>query len=245
MKKTGDRVLVVEDDEHVRSMIEQLLRQAGYSVVEAGDGVTGLHLVEETRPKVAIMDVDLPKLGGLAVLKTMRERRIDVPVLMLSAHGEVHHRLKGLGLGADDYMGKPFDPRELLARVAALLRRGPAKTEKEPDTIRHGDLIIDFAARRAERAGVALPLTATEFAILGVLARDIGQPVSRERMLDLVWGYLSATATRTVETHIWRLRKKLGDLGNESGLIQNRQGLGYLLSLDHAEDAAKPATTST
>lgn len=241
MKKIGDRVLLVEDDEYVRTMIEQLLRHAGYSVLEAGDGVTGLRLVEEMQPKMAIMDVDLPKLGGLALLKAMRERGFDIPVLMLSAHGEVHDRLKGLGLGADDYMGKPFDPRELLARVAALLRRGTAATDTGPSTIRRGDLVIDFAAKRAERAGVAVPLTATEFAILGVLAREIGRPVSRERMLDLVWGYTSATATRTVETHVWRLRKKLGDLGSESGLIQNRQGLGYLLAPENAEDAAESA----
>jgi DNA-binding response OmpR family regulator len=237
VKKIGDRILVVEDDENVRIMIEQLLRHAGYTVLEAADGATGLRLVEEMKPRVAIMDVDLPKLSGLAVLKAMRERGFDVPVLMLSAHGEVHHRLKGLGLGADDYMGKPFDPRELLARVAALLRRGPAKTETKLSPLRRGDLIIDFAAMRAERAGVPLPLTATEFAILGVLAREGGRPVSRERMLDLVWGYTSATATRTVETHVWRLRKKLGDLGNESGLIQNRQGLGYFLAAENDEGA--------
>jgi DNA-binding response OmpR family regulator len=218
-------------------MIEQLLRQAGYSVLEAGDGVSGLRMLQEMQPTMAIMDVDLPKLGGLALLKTVRERGIDIPVLMLSAHGEVHDRLKGLGLGADDYMGKPFDPRELLARVAALLRRGTtkAKTDAGPGVIRRGDLVIDLAAKRAERAGVALPLTVTEFAILGVLAREMGRPVARERMLDLVWGYTSATATRTVETHVWRLRKKLGDLGSESGLIQNRQGLGYLLAAEKAE----------
>jgi DNA-binding response OmpR family regulator len=233
VKKTSDQILVVEDDAFVRTMLVQLLQHAGYQVMEAGDGAMGLQMVKEKLPRLAIMDVDLPKLGGLAVVETMRLRGIDIPVLMLSAHREVDDRLKGLGLGADDYMGKPFDPRELLARVAALLRRGKAIASTKPPTLRRGDLIIDFAAKHATKAGVDVPLTATEFAILAVLSREEGRLVSRERMLDLVWGYSSGSSTRTLETHIWRLRKKLGDSGDEGGLIQNRQGLGYALAAEN------------
>ena len=153
---------------------------------------------------------------------------------MLSSQGEVDRRLKGLGLGADDFMPKPFDLRELVARVEALLRR--EKTSgAAPRRLCRGDVVIDLAAREARRAGLPLKLTVTEFAMLDLLARSIGRPVTREQMLDAVWGYTMLPRTRTVETHIWRLRKKLGDGGGEAGWIRNRAGMGYTLTAEAVE----------
>lgn len=223
------KILVVEDDPFTRLMIVKLLEGAHYRVLEAEDGATALRLVKDDQPGVAIMDVTMPNMGGLAALESIREQGFNFPVLMLSGHGEVDHRLRGLRMGADDYMSKPFDGRELLARVAALLRRG-ANTVETPRTLRRKDVVIDLAAKRATRSGSSLPLTATEYAILDALAQNQGRPLSRERLLELVWGYTSSSTTRTVETHIWRLRKKLGDSADAAGWIQNLQGSGYVLS---------------
>lgn len=230
MKKILEKILVVEDDEVVRASIGEVLRRADYRVLEAENGEMALNLLRDEQPDLVIMDVSMPQLGGLAALEIIRQRGDTLPVLMLSGHGEVDHRLRGLGLGADDYMAKPFDHRELLARVAALLRRGQLRGNNKPRWLRHKDISIDLVAKRAERAGKPLPLTATEYSILEVLAQNSGEPISRERLLDLVWGYTFAPATRTVETHIWRLRKKLGDSADESGWIQNVQGAGYVLA---------------
>jgi DNA-binding response OmpR family regulator len=236
VKKLPAKILVVEDDAFTRMMIVKLLEGAHYRVLEAGDGATAVSLVKDEQPGVAIMDVTMPNMGGLAALETIRKQGFNFPVLMLSGHGEVDHRLRGLRLGADDYMAKPFDGRELLARVAALLRRGTVAVEK-PRVLRRHDVVIDLAAKRATRAGSPLPLTATEYAILDALVQNQGRPLSRERLLELVWGYTSSSTTRTVETHIWRLRKKLGDSVDAAGWIQNLQGSGYVLSPETEEDA--------
>jgi DNA-binding response OmpR family regulator len=230
VKKILEKILVAEDDDVVRASIGEVLRRAGYRVLEAGNGEAALSLLKDEQPDLVILDVSMPQLGGLAALEIIRQRGQTLPVLMLSGHGEVDHRLRGLGLGADDYMAKPFDHRELLARVAALLRRGQPRGVNKPRWLRHKDISIDLIARHAERAGQPLPLTATEYSILEVLAQNSGEPISRERLLDLVWGYTFAPATRTVETHIWRLRKKLGDSADESGWIRNVQGAGYVLA---------------
>ena len=234
VKKSLGTILIVDDEAPMRRAIAQLLVHAGYAVLEADDGPTALRLIEEERPALAVMDVNMPKMDGMVVLETIRRRGLSLPVLMLSGLGDVEHRLKGLGLGADDYMAKPFDPRELVARLGALLRRGQPNADSFSRRLQRGDLSIDFAARRAERAGQEVLLTATEYAILEVLAQNAGRPVSREYLLDVVWGYTSSANTRTVETHIWRLRKKLGDMGTGSGFIQNRQGLGYLLTVEES-----------
>lgn len=229
MKKLPAKIIVVEDDAFTRLLIVKLLEGAHYRVLEAEDGGTAVRLVKEQRPDLAIMDVAMPKMGGLAALESIRQQGFDRPVLILSGHGEIDHRLRGLRSGADDYMVKPFDGRELLARVAALLRRSPTTIQK-PRILRRDDVVIDLAARRAERAGSTLSLTATEYAILDALVENAGRPLSRERLLELVWGYTANSTTRTVETHIWRLRKKIGDRADESAWIQNLQGSGYVLS---------------
>lgn len=225
-----DSILIVEDELLMRRAIMHLLTHAGYRVIEAEDGATALRVLKSERPGMAIIDVNMPGLSGLELLERMRRQGWSAPVLMLSGLGEVEDRLKGLGHGADDYMGKPFDPRELIARVGALLRRRRPDIRASNRRLTWGNLAIDLDEKRAERAGKEFSLTATEFAILQSLANGQGRPVSREQLLEEVWGYSAAQNTRTVETHIWRLRKKLGDPGDETGWIQNRQGLGYILA---------------
>jgi len=213
----------------MRRAILHMLTQQGLRVIEAMDGATALRILKEEQPGMAIIDVNMPDLSGLELLGKMRRSGWNAPVLMLSGLGEVEDRLKGLGEGADDYMAKPFDPRELIARVTALLRRRRPEIRASVRRLTWGNLSIDLDANRAERAGKELTLTATEYSILKALANGEGRPVSRDRLLEEVWGYSSTQNTRTVETHIWRLRKKLGDPGDETGWIQNRQGLGYIL----------------
>ena len=223
------KITVVEDDDLVRESIGEALRRVGYRVLEVANGETALHVLDDEQPDLVIMDVTMPQLDGLTVLELIRARGNSVPVLILSGHGEVDHRVRGLALGADDYMAKPFDHRELLARVAALLRRGRPLEASKPRYLRHQDINIDLVAKSADKGGEPIALTATEYSILEVLAQHTGEPVSRERLLEMVWGYTSAPATRTVETHIWRLRKKLGDNADEASWIQNIQGAGYVL----------------
>lgn len=237
MKIVREKILVVEDDTLVRDMIVATLERSGYRVLEADDGTTALRRVQEDAPDLTILDVAMPKMGGMAALEIIRQRGYTVPVLIVSGRGEVDDRLKGLGLGADDYLVKPFDHRELLARVDALLRRMRQGKQTRPRLLQHQDIVIDLTAKRGERAGQLLPLTATEFSILEVLAQHQGQPLSRERLLDLVWGYTAASSTKTVETHIWRLRKKLGDSADDSGWIRNLPGLGYVLTPSEKIDA--------
>lgn len=227
---TAAMIVVVDDESVMRSVIARLLVGAGYRVAEAGDGASALDLIRRERPALLLLDVNMPGMSGLLALNILRERGFDLPVLMISGQGEVEHRLAGLDMGADDYMAKPFDARELLARVAALLRRRRGPASESPRRLIHGDVIIDLERKVAERAGKRLSLTITEFAILDVLARHIGTPVSKQELLTQVWGYSTASKTRTVETHIWRLRKKLGDERGESEWIENRHSLGYVLT---------------
>ncbi len=225
----GSKILVVEDDHLIRTMIVELLRRADYRLLEAVDGGEALRIATREQPALIVMDVNMPEMGGFEALEILRRRSVMTPILMLSTHGEPERRIKGLMLGADDFMAKPFDPRELVVRVAALLRR-TSKGKAAPQRLQRGDVTIDLVAKNAERAGAPLALTATEYAILEVLAREMGRPVSREQLLDAVWGYTSLPNTRTVETHIWRLRKKLGDSVGEGAWIQNRSGVGYTLA---------------
>ncbi|MEO6003363.1 MAG: response regulator transcription factor [Opitutus sp.] len=239
---TAEMIVVVDDESVMRSVIARLLTGAGYRVAEAGDGVSALDLIGRERPALLLLDVNMPGMSGLLALNILRERGFDFPVLMISGQAEVEHRLAGLEMGADDYMAKPFDARELLARVAALLRRRRAPANEQPRKLTRGDVVIDLDRKVAERAGRQFPLTITEFAILDILARNVGKPVSKQTLLTQVWGYSTTSKTRTVETHIWRLRKKLGDERGDSGWIENRHSLGYVLT---QANAVIPETVSS
>lgn len=231
------KILVVDDDEALRNVFAALLRHAGYRVLEAVDGVEALELWQREAPALVLLDVDMPRLNGWQTLEKIRLRGGRQPVLMLTGLTSVDHRVKGLGAGADDYVGKPCDARELLARVQALLRRTEMAAVSAP-VLRLGDNVIDLTARTATAAGQPLALTRTEFALLELLARHAGRPVSRETILDAVWGYTNRPNTRTVETHFWRLRGKLGDRSDEPRWILTVPGAGYRLECDQATAAA-------
>lgn len=225
------KILIVDDDEFLRVTCVAALEAVGYRVLEAVDGRAGLELIAHEKPDLVLLDVDMPRLDGWETLRELRESGNRTPVLMLTVFDLVDHRVRGLAAGADDYLGKPCDARELLARVHALLRRS-RPFAAAPRRLRFGEAIVDLDRQQVTSTGPIPALTRTEFALLELLARHMGHPVSREQMLDAVWGYTHRPATRTVETHIWRLRGKLGDQGGEGRWIRTVPGAGYAL---HAE----------
>jgi two-component system, OmpR family, response regulator MprA len=223
------RILIVEDEENLSRMLEICLKRAGFRVLHAKDGETGLELALHERPDLVILDVQLPNLDGLAVCTRLRERSFVSPILMLTSKSMVQDRVTGLNAGADDYLVKPCSMEELLARVNALLRRHQRMTAV-PSILQLGAIKIDLIQKTATRADRPLPLTKTEYALLQVLASHEGKPVSRENILNVVWGYTRIPTTRTVDTHIWRLRKKIGDDGESPRWIKLVHGSGYCLS---------------
>jgi two-component system, OmpR family, response regulator MprA len=225
----GAKLLLVEDSVELRATCAELLRSAGYRVLEAGDGVEALEVWAREDPELILLDLNMPRMDGWQTLEKLKLRGCRQPVLMLTGLTEVADRVRGLAAGADDYLGKPCDFRELVARVQALLRRSQPEASGRT-RLQFGGLTVDLAERRAESAGGAVALTRTEFAILDLLARHHGRPVAREMILDGVWGYTNRPNTRTVETHVWRLRQKLGDGGDEPRWIRTMPGAGYVLA---------------
>ncbi len=221
-------LLVADDDPLERLLVTRILAEAGYRVSEAQDGGEALEKIAAEKPALVLLDVRMPKHTGFEVVEQMRARGDGMPVLMLTSLDDVDFKVRGLKAGADDYVGKPCDPRELLARVEALLRRAPVGPAKR--RLVFGDVVVDLDAKAGTHNGERLRLTRTEIAILEVLANARGTPVAREKLLESVWGYHNETQTRTVETHVWRLRKKIGDIGDEPKWILNITGLGYTLS---------------
>jgi DNA-binding response OmpR family regulator len=227
---TSRRVLVVEDERTINDALAQRMRAEGYDVEQAFDGPSAVELARTGRPDVVLLDVMLPGFDGLEVCRRIQAER-PVPVLMLTARDDEADILVGLGAGADDYLTKPFSMREVVARVAALLRRverATALAEERPPTIRVGGVSIDPGARRTTVAGEPVHLTPTEFDLLLCLARAAGQVLSRERLLRDVWdwgdSWGSASATRTVDSHVKALRGKVG-----AARIRTVHGVGYAL----------------
>lgn len=223
----GSRILVVEDEADLAELVAFNLRQAGHTVVVASDGVTALAEVQRNRPDLVLLDVMLPDITGLEVCRRLRraERTMRLPVLMLTARGEEVDRVVGFEVGADDYVVKPFSPRELVLRVEAILRRaGKAAPAEERQNITIGELSIDVAAHRVSVAGGEVGLTALEFRLLLDLASRRGRVQSRDALLERVWGYAPGIETRTVDTHVKRLREKLGVA---SDYIETVRGVGY------------------
>ena len=217
-------VLVVDDEPNIRDLVRLYLEQDGFAVVSAADGRAALRLHEEKSPDLVVLDLMLPEVDGWDVARELR-RRGDTPLLMLTAKSDDVDRIVGLELGADDYLVKPFNPRELVARVRAVLRRTerPART---PPAITAGALRIDPRRREASVAGAPLDLTAREFDLLAALARDPGVVLTRDALLESVWGTDYRGETRTVDMHVSTLRGKLGDQGP---LIETVRGVGYRL----------------
>jgi len=208
----GERNLViVEDDPHIADLLDTYLRDAGFRVLQAPTGGRGLELVEQHRPVLVVLDIGLPDLDGFEVCRRIRARS-SVPVLFLTARDGEIDRILGLELGADDYVTKPFSPREIVARVKAILRRGQADPDTDPTVLRIGDDIeVDLGRREARLGNAAVALATREFDLLAHLARNQGIALSRQQLLDGVWGADWVGDDRTVDVHVRQLRKKLGD----------------------------------
>ena len=228
------RVLVVEDELPMRTVLRDCLERHGYRVLLAADGASALDKALEENPDLIVLDIMMPKLDGLAVCAELRRLGRRTPVLFLTAKGSVGDRVIGLDAGADDYLVKPFSREELLARLRALWRRAQRQTQALT-TVAFGAVKIDFAAQCAWRAGQPLELTPKEFAMLRLLFESPGEVVSRDRFLDVVWGYTSFPTTRTVDKHIVGLRHKLEDDPEQPRWITTVHGVGYRLELPEDE----------
>ena len=218
-------MLVVDDEEDIRALLRLQLERAGYEVVDEPGGRAALRSFHEGKPDLVLLDVTMPGRSGWDVCRELRQRGLDVPIIMLTARGEEADRVRGLELGADDYVTKPFSLRELLARVRAVLRRpGPRQKFEE---LAFGDVRVHRRGRRVTRAGREVRLTRKEYDLLVYLATHPGDVVTRERLLDEVWGYERFPTTRTVDTHVLRLRRKLEADPDRPRFIHTVHGQGY------------------
>lgn len=222
------RLLVIEDEMPMRTALVRTLAAEGYRVREAVDGVSGLELACTESFDLVLLDVMMPGLDGFAVCKALRGRGREMPVLMLTAKGQVDDRVAGLDSGADDYLMKPFSLRELLARVRALLRRGE-KSHAVPDLLQIGEAEIDFRRAVLSRDGREFPLSDKETGMLRLLAANAGKPVSREKFLDVVWGYHAFPSTRTIDNFVAALRAKLETDPASPRYLLTVRGVGYRL----------------
>ena len=226
------RLVVVEDEAHLAEVISDNLRLEGWDVSLAGDGAAALRLVRQQRPDLVLLDVMLPELDGFAVCQTLRAEGNQVPILFLTAKSGMGDRLRGLELGGDDYLGKPFDLRELIARVRAILRR--AEWLRSPsaagDVLRLGPATVDFRTYEARIGERRLQLSPKEVLILRCLAERPGEVVSRNEILDRVWGYDAFPTTRTIDNFIVRLRRLLEPDARNPRFIHTVRGTGYRLT---------------
>jgi DNA-binding response OmpR family regulator len=221
------RVLVVEDDAAIADVLRRSLRAEGHEVRSAGDGAEALTAAEQFVPDLVVLDLGLPRLDGIEVLRRLRADS-DVPVLILTARTETSDRVEGLDSGADDYLPKPFEREELLARIRALLRRRPPRGSA---SIVVGDLQLNPDTREVKRAGREIELTNREFELLEYLARNQKLVVSRERLLEDVWGYDPFEQTNTIDVFISNLRRKLEE-GGEPRVLHTKRGAGYVLKAE-------------
>jgi len=222
------RLLVIEDEFPMRLALVKTLQAEGYRVVSAEDGPRGLEAALAEKVDLILLDVMLPGLDGYALCAEVRQRGLDVPVLMLTARGQVRDRVNGLDCGADDYLVKPFSMKELLARVRALLRR-QSRTKMVPDQLQLGGLQLDLRTQNATRGGRAIELRTREWEMLKLLAAAKGEPVPREQFLDEVWEYNAWPTTRTVDNFIAKLRAKIELDPNNPEFILTVRGVGYKL----------------
>jgi DNA-binding response OmpR family regulator len=219
------RILVVEDDPAILRGLADNLRFEGYDVVTATDGEHALVLIREKRPDLIVLDLMLPGMSGFDVCSGARADGVTAPILILTARGQESDRVRGLDLGADDYVTKPFSVRELLARVRALLRRAAGHTLR--DDLRVGDLTVDFRRYEARKGDVPLELTRKEFGVLRVLVSRPGEVLTRDDLLDEVWGHEANPTARTVDNHIASLRAKLETVPSAPRHLQTIHGVGY------------------
>ena len=220
------KILIVEDEPDMVLGLKDNFEFEGYEVVTASDGASGLERARSEKPDLLVLDIMLPRLSGLEVCKTLRAEGFGAPIIMLTARGQEIDKVVGLELGADDYVTKPFSIRELLARVRAILRRTEGG-KKRLSRYRFADLELDFETYRATRGSERLEMSPREFELLRYLIERKGETVTRDQLLEDVWGYESYPSTRTVDTHIAKLRAKIGDSGSEPRWILTIHGMGY------------------
>lgn len=227
---TGKRVLVADDDVKTVELVKLYLNRDGYKVLVAYDGVEALRLAREAHPDLIVLDLMLPKCDGLEVCRILRSES-DVPIIMLTARTTEEDKLAGLNLGADDYVTKPFSPKELAARVRAVLRRLPEEAlQRGPAEIKYGELTLNFLKREASLGGRPLRLTPIEFKLLGVLVREPERVFSRGQLIEKVLGYDFDGFDRTIDVHILNLRRKLEPDPSHPRYIKTVYGAGYKLS---------------
>jgi two-component system alkaline phosphatase synthesis response regulator PhoP len=218
------KVLVVDDDVKTVELVKLYLERDGYQVLTAYDGIEALRLAREGGPDLIVLDLMLPDIDGLEVCRVLRNES-DVPIIMLTARTTDQDKLTGLGLGADDYVTKPFSPKELVARIWAVLRRLPG--ERGPEEIKHGELSMNFTKHEVAFAGKPLDLTSVEFKLLGVLAKEPGRVFSRANLIEEALGYDFEGFDRTIDVHILNLRRKLEPDPSHPRYIKTVYGVGY------------------
>jgi DNA-binding response OmpR family regulator len=228
------RLLIIEDELPMRTALADVLTAEGYRVLTAPDGESGLQRAFDEKPDLILLDIMMPKMDGYAVCAELRRLGNTVPILMLTAKGQIEDRVTGLDAGADDYLIKPFSTEELLARVRAMLRR-IQRQARAASTLVLGDARIDLIKQMATRGRKTLHLTAKEFAMLRLMAESPGEPISRERFLDAVWGYTAFPTTRTVDNHIASLRAKIEADPDDPRFLLTIHGTGYKLNLPNEQ----------
>lgn len=227
------RILIIEDDVAILRGLKDNLEYESYEVLTATDGERGYCLIQEKKPDLIILDLMLPKMSGYELCRKVRKQGITMPILMLTARGEEVDRVLGLDLGADDYVTKPFSVPELLARIRAIIRRvHQAKIGDLPSDLRFGDVSIDFKCFEARKDDKILDLSRKEFGVLRLLAARAGEVVTRDELLDEVWGYDQYPTTRTVDNHISLLRTKIEDDPSHPRHLITVHGVGYKLVFD-------------
>jgi len=221
------RILIVDDDRKIVDLVRAYLEKDGYRVLTAHDGLRALELARQKQPDLIVLDLMLPSIDGLDVCRLLRGEGNKVPIIMLTAKTTETDKLIGLDLGADDYVTKPFSPRELLARVRAVLRRVGEDKPEGPSEVRFGDLVVDFVRHKVQVGGEPVALTPTEFKLLEVLIREPGRAFSRLELLDRVFGYDFEGFERTVDVHVMNLRRKIEPDRKKPTYIQTVYGMGY------------------
>ncbi len=232
-----ERVLLIDDDARLMRMLSEYLGKNGLQTMVRGDGAAGLLASERETFDAVVLDVMLPDLDGFEVCRRLRAHS-DVPILMLTARGDLTDRVVGLEIGADDYVAKPFEPRELLARLRALLRRRKGVSDS-PRVLRFGDLEVDLGAREVRQRGVRRPLTSAQFNLLAALAERAGRVLTREQLLELVGGDESEAFDRAIDVQISRLRGEIEDDPRHPRYVLTVRGIGYVLARSPQEDRSR------
>lgn len=229
----AEKVLIIDDEEHIVELIRYNLEASGYVTVEAYNGIDGLKLARQEMPDLVLLDLMLPGIDGLEVCKRLRgdEKLKNIPIIMLTAKSEEIDKILGLELGADDYITKPFSVRELNARVKALFRRINSQ-EAENETFSFHDVEIDYFKHEVKKSGVKIDLTLKEFELLDILVKNKGKVLTRDLLLDKIWGYEYVGETRTVDVHIRHLRQKLEEDDRNPRYIETVRGIGYRFNND-------------